>query len=286
MKRLLLFTLILSACTTTPTAPQPTPAKPEQPVHTLPVPNPPAEPVTPPVVVALDFDKILKANPACVTHSFAKRGVMPYGFAKGVAMAYATSMKRYNSDGKTPAGVMGQELNSKIHSSGFPYDVLFNYKLASSNGGQRIKQVYTILFGLGMRESSGNYGEGRDENAGFTKSDEAETGLFQFSYNLNKVNAMLDVLYKGYQAHPENCNVETFKVGVKKPFNTKYWGDGAEGLAFQKFARSCPAFATEYTALGLRVLEPHWGPARRKEAEYVPACEQMLSQIELALSHP
>jgi hypothetical protein len=276
MKKLICLALLLSACTSVQTAPT-VPATPAQSAKpTVPAPQP-TEPVTPPVKVALDFDKILKNNPNCVNYSFKNRGKAPYGFMKGVAMAYAKSLCRYNSPDKTPAGVMGKDLGDDAN------DALAHYDLKADKGGQRIKQVYTLLLGLGMRESSGFYGEGRDASANNVAADTAETGLFQFSYNLHTANPMLNVLQNEYMANKQNCNLDTFKQGITRTPKSDFYGSGP-GLEFQKFARTCPAFATEYTAVGVRVLRKHWGPINRKEAEYLPACEQMLSQIEVALT--
>jgi len=41
--------------------------------------------------------------------------------------------------------------------------------------------------GLGMRESSGRYCEGRDRNANNVTSDTAEAGLFQMSWDIHGV---------------------------------------------------------------------------------------------------
>ena len=41
----------------------------------------------------------------------------------------------------------------------------------------------SLLLGLGMRESSGNYSEGRDMSASNVTGDTAEAGLFQQSWN-------------------------------------------------------------------------------------------------------
>jgi len=50
-------------------------------------------------------------------------------------------------------------------------------------GLNTLRHLFVLLFGLGMRESSGNCFEGRDISASNTSSETAEAGLFQQSYN-------------------------------------------------------------------------------------------------------
>lgn len=264
---LILSTATLLSCTSVP------PVVP--PVVPVPVPAPVPSPVPSPVVPAVSIEKIVAANPACTSYSWKNRGRATVGYIKGMAASYQRSLCRYNSAGKTPAGVMGQNVGDAYK------DVLAHYGLNAPTGGERIKQVYTLLIGLGMRESSGWYGCGRDTSADNVQVDTAETGLFQFSYNLNSASPMLDVLYKEYKADESKCLLSVFKEGFTKPASSDFYGTG-EGRYFQELARRCPAFAAEYTAVGVRVLRRHWGPLNRKEAEYLPACEKMLSQVEAA----
>jgi len=275
-----LIGVLLAGCTTTPTPTEPE----DRPIHILPVPNPPA-PSPVPVVPAdpLAIDKIV-AGSSCSTYSWTKRGRAPVGYIKGMAKTYARSLCRYLSPNKTPAGVMGQLPGDAGK------DALAHYGLNAAKGTERLKDNYTMLIGLGMRESSGNYGEGRDLSANWTSSDTAETGLFQFSYNLNSASPMLQALYDEYKAHPENCMEVTFKEGVKKAVNENYSSIASEspakreaGLAFQKFARHCPAFAAEYTAVGIRTRRAHWGPINRKEVEVKQVCKDMLTKVEAQL---
>ena len=50
--------------------------------------------------------------------------------------------------------------------------------------GKRLRRLFVLLMGLGMRESSGQYCEGRDRSAHNTSADTAEAGLFQVSFDL------------------------------------------------------------------------------------------------------
>lgn len=248
------ITVAISGCTTAPVPPVEAPAP-------APVPKPPAPNV--------DVVKIMVGSD-CSKVSYKNRGIAPIGYLKGMAQTYQRAICR-EMKMPTPAS---KELGDASK------DALALYGLKGATNQARLKQMYTLLIGLGMRESSGNYGEGRDKSAENVASETAETGLFQFSFNLNSASPQLQKLYDEYRKHPENCMESTFKEGVKKPFNNNYSGVGA-GLEFQKFARRCPAFAAEYTATAARLRVAHWGPLKRKEAEYPKSCEDILSKIEL-----
>jgi hypothetical protein len=73
------------------------------------------------------------------------------------------------------------------------------------------------------------------------------------------------------------------------------WGDpndpkDKDRLAWQKLAKACPALATEYAAVVLRMSggeKGEFGPIRHKAAELKTDCDAMLSQIQaLAQSKP
>ena len=55
------------------------------------------------------------------------------------------------------------------------------------------------------------------------------------------------------------------------------------GAAWQRLTKTCPAFATEYSAL---ILRTHGGPRgefnpiRKREAEMLPECDSMLQQVQ------
>jgi hypothetical protein len=57
-------------------------------------------------------------------------------------------------------------------------------------------------------------------------------------------------------------------------------GDGAE---FQRLSKACPAFAAEFTAVGLRNIRKHWGPINRREVEVRSECEAMLRRVQTAV---
>ena len=257
--------MIITGCSTVPPVVTPTP-----PPVVVPTPKPPVVAPKPPVSLAA-----IAADSACANYSWKNRGRAKVGYIKGMALSYSRSLCRLSSVNDTPSRVMAQGLGDPAK------DALAHYGLNGASERVRMKQLYTMLIGLGMREASGFYGEGRDMSADNVQVETAESGLFQFSYNLNSASPALQVLFNEYRNNPERCLLDVFKEGTTRVPSTNFYGSGV-GLEFQKLARSCPAFATEYTAVGARVRRAHWGPINRKEAEYRQECENMLTDIEKA----
>lgn len=250
------------------------------------------EPSTPPTQIPsspASDDAISKIvfGSECSKHVFGNRGKPPIGYLKGLAHAYARSILRKDLAGT----VMGRDLGNSSK------DVLALYGFSQKDSLGRIRDLYTMMIGLGMRESSGWYGTGRDSSADNTSSNTAETGLFQQSYNLKDGmdkdgKDALALLYSEYSASRSLCLEGVFVEGKSssKTMDTKYWSLSSEtpanreaGLKFQQVTRECPALATEYAAVGLRGSYPHWGPAKRKEAEAYGPCRDMLAKVEEAM---
>lgn len=276
MKLLFLAVLLLTACTTTPTT-----TPPEKPVI------PPGSVVTIKPVTSgaslLTMDAVNKAvvGSSCAKYAFGNRGPAPLGYLKGIVVSYARTLCLYNSPNTTYAGSIGEALGDDAH------DALVHYGIGAASGGERIKQTYTLLIGLGLRESSGQYGTGWDTSKlkGAhpiqPTAINSETGAFQVSYDNDRKMPASSALYAEYQAHPDRCSLDIFKEGAKAVVQD-FVGSGP-GYDFQHFMRYCPALQVDYAAAGIRVNRGQWGPLNRKEAEYYKPCEQMLSQIEVGL---
>lgn len=231
----------------------------------------------------------LAVNSACAQTSWKSRGRAPAGYINGMALSYARSLCRiYNTDAKTPA----RSVMIAASSQNPKKDVLAYYQDAFStlgihtniSGFEPLEAVYSLGIGLGMRESSGKYCEGWDVAAGSNKpSSEAEAGLFQTSSNSMTASVELKKLYDEYLAHPERCLLDVYKQGVSCKAQS-ILGTGA-GADYQKFTKSCPAFASEYAMTLLRLLRSHFGPINRKEAQLVPACQSMIKSVHVIVDH-
>ena len=211
-----------------------------------------------------DQIKTLVANSACANYSWRNRGQAPIGYINGVALSYARSLCRL----KTASGLALYQSNFSALS------------IPIKNAGEApLRATYVLGMGLGMRESSGSYCEGWDKSAGSNRSSSAaEAGVFQTSYDSIGSSPELSKLYAEYKASPERCLLPVFKEGVSCG-TSNILGSGA-GAEYQAFNKSCPAFATEYAMVMLRVQRSHYGPINRKEAEAIPACNQLLTSIQ------
>ena len=67
-----------------------------------------------------------------------------------------------------------------------------------ADGADTLRHLFVLLTGLGMRESSGRYCEGRDMAALNTTAETAEAGLFQTSYNARFGDPLLPELFAKY----------------------------------------------------------------------------------------
>jgi len=241
----------------------PKPPKASDPVHATPSPS--SSSAEPPVTPTAPLPDVSAS--ACAKYGWGNRGRAPIGYLKGLATMYAI-----HACDKAPP----------LNRNGLDALVWYGKEATMLN-------TYTLLIGLGMRESSGIFCTGRDTSAGPETADEAETGLFQFSRNSIAVvkskgdlQASLDLqkLVDLYKSHPENCMLDVFKEGVSQRTidrcNSSSIVGSGPGADFQKLGRNCPAFAVEYASLLIRTLRTHFGPLNRKEAEFNESCRQML----------
>jgi hypothetical protein len=234
----------------------------------------------------IDQIKTIAADSTCANYSWKNRGKAPVGYISGVALSYARSVCRL----KTKSAL--SSIMSAASSGNDVKDALTHYQsnfgslpiAVSAAGLQPLRAVYVLGIGLGMRESSGSYCEGWDRSAGSNRSSSAaEAGAFQTSYDSIASSPELSKLYAEYKASPDRCFLDVFKEGASCSKGS-ILGTGA-GAEYQAFNKSCPAFATEYAMTMLRIQRGHYGPINRKEAEIVPACNQMLKSVQDLISN-
>jgi uncharacterized protein (TIGR02594 family) len=216
--------------------------------------------------------------------SWSGRGAAPPGYIKGMAVAYANVYAKWKK-GDTAAAVMAAPNSGDSARDALAwYDAQFA-ALGLSNGpddaknGDVLRHLFVLLTGLGMRESSGRCCEGRDLSASNTTADTAEAGLFQQSWNSRFASSELPKLFAEYSANPQGFYA-IFSDGV-----TPHAGDlddfgSGDGAAFQALCKSCPAFAVEAAAVGLRTIRTHWGPINRQEAELRSEADHLFQQVQ------
>lgn len=246
--------LALASCTTTPVGPAPSPS-----------------PTVGGAAPAPKTDALVEAAvalSACPRTNWSDRGVAGIGYIRGVAQVFAHAVC-------ADRPVLNKALGTDDK------DALVHMGIKQAD----ISNTYTLLLGLGMRESSGKYYEGIDLSASNAKGragSEMEAGLFQSSFNSFGASPELKVIWDEYHAHPERCLVDVFKPGYGDHMTSNY-GQG-QALEFQGFTKTCPAFAVEYNATLLRVLRRHFGPINTQAAQFIPACKQMFSDIQEAIN--
>lgn len=215
------------------------------------------------------------------------RGRAPKAYLEGMALVFARSVcQRQRTDVELVSSAAGSVGRSPERTDGL---VAYRAEFAAlgrtneRSGADTLRNTYTLLIGLGMRESSGQYCVGRDRSANFTSADSAEAGLFQTSWGVNRANPELASLFQRYRTDQSGCLLNVFSQGVAcGAHDAETWGEGT-GAEWQKLSKTCPAFATEYAAVVLRTsggTNGEFGPIRNRAAQLVPACESMLKQVQ------
>ena len=149
----------------------------------------------------------------------------------------------------------------------------------AASGADTLRHLFVLLVGLGMRESSGRYCEGRDRSAHNVTADTAEAGLFQSSFNTCSTDPLLRAIFDRYAAKPSGF-VAYFSEGVTcKAADWENYGTG-DGEQFQSLTKSCPAFGAEFAALGVRKNRPGWGTINGRTVEIRSDCDTMLMAVQ------
>lgn len=232
------------------------------------------------------FDEILQiaSTSAIASFRWKNRGLAPRGYIKGMALVFARAYCKLKEGDAAALEI------SKANTGDRGRDALAWYAQQfrdagmdnESAGVSTLRHLFVLLVGLGMRESSGRYCEGRDRSATNTTAESAEAGIFQISFNATSGNSLMQELFRQYLANPSGF-VDIFKEGVRcRASDLQNFGSG-RGREFQRLSKECPAFAAELAAIGLRSMRKHWGPINRREAELRPECNTMLLKIQNAV---
>lgn len=207
----------------------------------------------------------------------------PIGFRRGIALTFAKAVCNPSLPWAVAAGAAATTNPADVfvhYASQFKAAGLTN----TQSGLTTLRHVFTLLYGLGICESSGIHCTGRDRSQSFTASDSAEAGLFQTSWGARvRSPAALGALFNTYRNSQAGCLYNYFSFGQTcGTIEWNNWGTG-DGAAWQKKTKECPAFATEFAAILTRVhggANGEWGPLRKFAAEVYPACDSMLAQVQ------
>jgi len=220
----------------------------------------------------------------CSKLAFADRGKASKSYLSGVALTFAKAV--CNPTRSDVVFVGNPKLGTNDALSWYGTILKNALGVYPTTGGMDVvRQLYTLLIGLGMRESSGMWCTGRDMSAKFSSASSAEAGLFQTSYGSSRSSSFMLSLFYQYQKSQAGCISSIFKGTIKcSAANLKNWGLTTDvGYKWQALTKDCPAFATEWAAVLLRVsggVKGEWGPLRTKKAQVLPACHTMLKQVQ------
>jgi hypothetical protein len=148
-------------------------------------------------------------------------------------------------------------------------------------GIDMLRNLFTLMIGLGPRESSGRYFTGRDLSAGESsgQSDTCEAGLFQTSWNIRSSSSGIPPLLSEFWDNP-NGFLPQFKEGLSPTADDLNSYGSGDGIKYQWLSRFCPLFHVMVSAVGLRVLRQHWGPINRKEVSIQKSASDLLKSVE------
>jgi len=219
-------------------------------------------------------------------HVWEDRGRSPSGYVAGMAQVFALALTWLAAN--DPIAIEMAQAESGDTES----DVLSWYKpefaalgMDNSRGGPvTLRHLFALMIGLGMRESSGKYYEGRDVSATNTSADTCEAGLFQMSWNMKTASPSMGKLLEYFWGDP-NGFLPTFAVGLTPTSaGLMNYGSG-QGAAFQFLAKYSPSFCALSAAIGLRKRRKHWGPVNRKEVELIEEADDVLKQVQAIMEH-
>jgi hypothetical protein len=223
----------------------------------------------------------LAAGSQIAPYEWQNRGRAPLGYIKGMAVVFATVYSKLKNGDPCAAAMAAAEAGDSQTDALAWYHAVFAAAGMSNAvpGADTLRHLFVLLLGLGMRESSGRFCEGRDTSAHNISSDTAEAGLFQMSWDAHTASPFMPQLFASY-SNGTNGFLSIFQEGVECGHgDLANFGEGA-GAAFQQLCKSCPAFAVETAAIGLRVSRSHWGPINNRAAEIRPDADMLLQQVQ------
>lgn len=226
---------------------------------------------------------LAKASPL-MGYSWPDRGRSPPGYLPGMALSFAVALTWLRS-GTSAADVMARALGNadKDALKWCQAELTAVLGPTPAPGPDMLRQLFVLLIGLGMRESSGQYFEGRDQSASNTSSDTCEAGLFQTSWNIRSANPEIPPLLETFWENP-NGFLATFRENLTpNATDLSVYGSGG-GAKYQFLAKYSPLFAVMVTAIGLRTLRQHWGPINRHEVTIKAEADALLRDVQALIS--
>jgi hypothetical protein len=224
----------------------------------------------------------LAGNSDIARYNWKDRGRAPAGYIKGVALTFALVHRAF-LDGDPAAVEMAKANTGDDHTDALSW-LNSMFRAAGMDNSKAepdtLRHLFVLLIGLGMRESSGQYCEGRDRSAHNMTADTAEAGAWQQSWDSRTASPLIPQLFAKWKTGNPDGFLDIFKEGVHcTSAQLENYGTG-EGRDFQALCKSCPAFAAQVAAVGLRNIRTHWGPINRREVEIRREADRLLRQVQ------
>lgn len=230
-------------------------------------------------------DKIwtMAATSEIADYSWPDRGIAPTGYIAGLALSFAYALRRGDDD--DAVNVMSQAQGNPEKDALAWYEKEFSAVGMSNKtaGPDTLRHLFVMMMGLGMRESSGRYCEGRDMSASNVESDTCEAGLYQTSWNIRSGSPAIEPLLGDFWDNP-NGFLPQFKEGITATAsNLNSYGNG-DGARYQFLSRFAPLFHVMVTGTGMRTLRQHWGPINRREVTLRKEADALLKDVQELVS--
>lgn len=229
-------------------------------------------PAPPPGALTAEQQRAIKniANRSQIaSYGWDDRGVAPIGWTQGMALAFAQSYKKLLTNHPAVVEMSKARTNSDKDALNLYAKDFRDRDLSNEEAGPDVlTNLYGLMLGHGMRESSGEHCCGRDQSAENYDSDTCEAGAFQTSYNAaGSSNPEFDDLMDEYLRGNSPGYLDAFSEDVScSSSDWESYGSG-RGREFQDLCKNQPAFSAESCALTLRNLCNHYGPIIRHETE-------------------
>ena len=183
-----------------------------------------------------------------------------------MALSFAYARRQF-AEGDDAATVMAKAVGNPDKDALAYYAAEFK-KLGMKNTttDECLRHLFVMMIGLGPRESSARYVEGRDLSAGSSSmsADTCEAGLFQTSANIKAFSSAIEPLLEDFWQNPNGFR-EQFKFDVYPTAdNLSCYGTG-DGARYQWLSRFAPLYHCMVTGVGMRTGRAHWGPIGRRE---------------------
>lgn len=213
-------------------------------------------------------------------YSWRDRGMPPPAYIAGVAQAFGYAVTLWRLGDRAVRIMADREGEPDIDALAYYHDAFRALGMSNDQAGlPTLRHLFVLMMGLGMRESSGRYCEGRDLSASNVQSETAEAGLFQTSWNIKAASSAIPPLLEEFWANPTGF-LGTFKEGVSATANNLNCYGSGDGVQYQWLSRFAPLFHVMVTGVGLRKLRSHWGPIGRREVEIKREADELLMAVQ------